>query len=154
MERNNGGMNLYWKRRTYERVGIGGARRRRTKTSVELGGGRRRRSMLQWKVKISPKLQFLRSVSPKRVLARFNEGYIRIMQRLARFLSPAVGGKELGGLPPPEPLVLAYQKRIVERYCTLVAEREWIAAVSGIGAVGGVGAVRGLGAVKGVGAAS
>ncbi|KAK8957773.1 hypothetical protein KSP39_PZI001459 [Platanthera zijinensis] len=113
MERNNGCMKLYWKRRTYERLEIGGARRRREKTTVELGGGRRRRSMLPWKVKILPKLQFLRSVSPKRALARFNEGYIRIMQRLAGFLWPAVGGKELGGLP--EPVELTYHKRIVER---------------------------------------
>ncbi|PKA48400.1 hypothetical protein AXF42_Ash020963 [Apostasia shenzhenica] len=79
------GLKGYWKRITYRSLdgnGAEGARKgRRSKIQLGGGGGSRRRRF--WGIKVSPRLRFLRAVSPKRILKRIRDAYVRMMLGLA-----------------------------------------------------------------------
>ncbi|KAG0488091.1 hypothetical protein HPP92_006902 [Vanilla planifolia] len=115
MECHKGGLKRYWKQRAYGRLDGAGGRRVRNK--VELGGGRRRRF---WRVKISPKFRFVRLLSPRRLLARIRDAYVRMM--LAFASNPALmgyGGDVFDGFQAP---VKEYDERVIlQIYKSLVA---------------------------------
>ncbi|XP_020592654.1 uncharacterized protein LOC110033120 [Phalaenopsis equestris] len=130
----SGGLKGYWKRRPYQRMdfegGTGGRRLRRSK-KVVLGGGKRQRI---WRIKVSPRLRFLRVLSPKRLIAGIRDAYVRMM--LAFASSGAIagyGGDGFGGFNAPP--VKEYDERmIIEIYKSLMTEGKLIAA-SGVGGV-------------------
>lgn len=127
------GLKGYWKRRAYRRVdGEGGTDRRRVrKNKVVLGGGRRRRI---WRIRVSPRLLFLRVFSPKRIIARIRDAYVRMMLAFAH--SGALGGygcDVFAGFQAPP--VKEYDERmIIEIYKSLMAQGQLI-ATSGVGGV-------------------
>ncbi|CAL9047228.1 unnamed protein product [Musa banksii] len=101
MESYKGGLKGYWKRRGYHRADGGQGRRRLCK--AELGGGGRRRRRF-WRIKISPRLGFLRAASPRRILARIRDAYVRMMLGFANCVAYGgygYGGVEVTGLPRP-----------------------------------------------------
>lgn len=133
MEAYKGGLKGYWKRRAYQRLdGRGGGSRRRNR--AELGGGRRRRF---WRIRIAPpRLRFLsRAASPKRLLARIRDAYVRMMLSFASTRAIAAGyavygGDTVAGFGRPQ-LKEYDEKMIVEIYKSLVAQGSLIATAAG-----------------------
>lgn len=129
MEAFRGGLKGYWKRRAYQRLDGGGRRRRR----AVLGGGRRRRF---WRIRVVPRLRFLaRVASPKRLLARIRDAYVRMMLSFASSgaIAAGYGGAAVAGFGRPQ-LKEYDEKMIVEIYKSLVAQGPIIAtAVAGGG---------------------
>lgn len=83
-----------------------------------------------WKVRVVPKIKFLRLTTPKRLLVRLRDAYVNVMLKLAS--SPALA--YAGGMPaargfkPAPPLKEYDEKVIVEIYKTLVAQGRLSAA--------------------------
>ncbi|KAI6694652.1 hypothetical protein NL676_022362 [Syzygium grande] len=123
------GLRGYWRRRSYRRLGGSGSRRRMR--VAELGSTRRRRRRWSWRIKISPKLSWLRSprkflLWPKKLLIWLRDGYVKMMLGIADSrVCGAYGGGSVadaglsgfGRRPPKE-----YDQRvIVEVYKALMA---------------------------------
>ncbi|MQL96059.1 hypothetical protein Taro_028730 [Colocasia esculenta] len=152
MEGYKGGLKGYWKRKRYQRLdGGGGARSRgwrwrsqrpRVQLSAagdqgEGAGGRRRRF---WRIKIAPKLRFLRRAvaAPRQLLTAVRDAYVRMMLRFAnsRVFSAGGGLGYFGGDPAPlgfgPPALKEYdEKMIVEIYKSLMAQGHLVAAGGG-----------------------
>ncbi|KAI0530920.1 hypothetical protein KFK09_000468 [Dendrobium nobile] len=126
------GLKGYWKRRAYKRMdGEGGPGARRVRSMVVLGGGRRRRI---WRLRVSPRLRFLRVLSPKRFIARIRDAYVRMM--LAFASSGAIGGyggDMFAGFEAP-PMKEYDERMILEIYKSLMVRGQLI-ATSGVGGV-------------------
>ncbi|EXB95715.1 hypothetical protein L484_007465 [Morus notabilis] len=113
------GLRGYWKRRGYERLnGSGSRRRKRSLDSI-----RKKRS---WRIRIAPKLGFLRRVpSPKKLLVWLRDAYVKLMLGFAnsRVCSTGYGsaicGDGIGGFGRG-PLKEYDDKMIVEIYKSLV----------------------------------
>lgn len=136
----------YWRRKKYVRLD-GYDRRSWRRRRVEVatmggtggGGGSDRRSGGRkrfWRIRIVPRLRFLRLSTPKRLLIRLRDAYVNMMLRLAN--SPALagaGGYSYGAPAMPVRKVKEYdEKMIVEIYKTLVAQGRLLAidpAISG-----------------------
>lgn len=127
MESYNGGLRGFWKRRGYQRSDGGVAPRRRRLDTVELGGGgeripRRSRRARLLRIKIYPRLAFLRlrrAASPRRILARIRDAYVRMMLALSSAIPPGLpyGGEGLG----MQPIVKEYDEMmLVETYKALI----------------------------------
>ncbi|KAI3414379.1 uncharacterized protein J3R85_016378, partial [Psidium guajava] len=118
------GLRGYWRRRTYRRLGGSGSRRRMP--VVELGSARRRR---RWscRIKVSPKLGFLRSPKkfllwPKKFLIWLRDGYVNMMLGFADSRVGGAYGADVGlsGFGR-RPLKEYDQRVIVEVYKALIA---------------------------------
>ncbi|OAY77340.1 hypothetical protein ACMD2_01747 [Ananas comosus] len=161
-----GGLKGYWRRRAYHRLDAAGSdlrRRRRRVERAELGGGERRRRPF-WRVRIAPRLRFLRSASPRRWLAKIRDAYVRMMLGFAS--SAAIGpaglgyGFGFGFAGDPTGAAFAPQRRkeydekvLVEIYRSILAQGPIVAAATaGVGA--GVGVAVGAGALEIVPAAT
>ncbi|XP_074588630.1 uncharacterized protein LOC141844496 [Curcuma longa] len=131
MESNKGGLKGFWKRRGYHRVDGAGASRRRRLAIAELGGGgegaparsSRRRF---WRIKISPRLVLLRlrrAASPRRILARIRDAYVRMMLSLSSVVPAGVAyGGDVWGMGFGVPMVKEYDEKVlVEIYKSLIA---------------------------------
>ncbi|XP_018817999.1 uncharacterized protein LOC108989012 [Juglans regia] len=84
------GLRGYWRRRGYEKLN-GSGHRRRTR-SGQLGSSRARLRFWRWRIKITPKLRVLRLPSPKSLLVRLRDWYVKLMLRLANSRVCSVGG--------------------------------------------------------------
>ncbi|XP_020085962.1 uncharacterized protein LOC109708574 [Ananas comosus] len=151
-----GGLKGYWRRRAYHRLDAAGSdlrRRRRRVERAELGGGERRRRPF-WRVRIAPRLRFLRSASPRRWLAKIRDAYVRMMLGFAS--SAAIGpaglgyGFGFGFAGDPTGAAFAPQRR--KEYDEKVLVEIVAAATAGVGA--GVGVAVGAGALEIVPAAT
>lgn len=109
--------------------GTGGRRVRRNK--VVLGGRRRRRV---WRIRVSPRLRFLRVLSPKRLITRIRDVYVRMMLAFANSgVMGVYGGDAFAGFQAPP--VKEYDERmIIEIYKSLMAQGQ-LFATSGVGVV-------------------
>ncbi|KAJ8500554.1 hypothetical protein OPV22_011106 [Ensete ventricosum] len=131
MESYKGGLKGYWKRRGYHRADGGRGRRRLCKAELGEGGRRRRRF---WRIKISPRLGFLRAASPRRILARIRDAYVRMMLGFANSVAYGgygygygYGGVEVTRLARPA-LKEYDEKMLVEIYKSLVVRGPIVAA--------------------------
>ncbi|XP_042991304.1 uncharacterized protein LOC122318183 isoform X1 [Carya illinoinensis] len=84
------GLRGYWRRRGYEKLN-GSGHRRRTR-SGQLGSSRWRSRFWRWRIKITPRLRVLRLPSPKSLLVRLRDWYVKLMLRLANSRVCSVGG--------------------------------------------------------------
>uniref|UniRef100_A0A804KK13 Uncharacterized protein n=2 Tax=Musa acuminata subsp. malaccensis TaxID=214687 RepID=A0A804KK13_MUSAM len=122
MKSDKGGLKEYWKRPEHRG---GGDEGRRRLCRAELGGGGHRRRF--WRLKISPRLGFLRATSPQRILPQIRDAYVRMMLRFARATPLGVtyggggGGAGAAGFAR-EPLREYDEKVLVEIYKSLVAD--------------------------------
>lgn len=113
----------YWKRRGYERINGSGRRRQ---TQVELGGTAPRRRF--WRIKIKPKLKFLKKASPKKFLVWLRDAYVKMMLRMADYSAVGTGYGGLFGADAISPFgrgqLKEYdEKMIIEIYKSLAAEQ-------------------------------
>lgn len=122
------GLRGYWKRKGYEKLNGSGSRRRwrwRRSRRAELGSTRRKRS---WRIRIAPKLGFLRRVpSPKKLLVWLRDAYVKLMLGFAnsRVCSSAgyggaTWGNGIGGGFGRGPLKEYDDKMIIEIYKSLM----------------------------------
>lgn len=76
------GIRGYWKKRTYQKLNRSSRRRRRL---AQIGFGSTQNTRRRfWRIKISPKLRFLRKFpSPKKLLIRLRDAYVNMMLGLA-----------------------------------------------------------------------
>ncbi|KAL5560956.1 hypothetical protein UlMin_030703 [Ulmus minor] len=116
------GFKGYWKKRGYEKLNGSGSRRRMNR--VQLGGSIRRRRT--WRIKIAPKLSFLRKVgSPKKLLVWLRDAYVKLMLGFAtsRVCSTGYGGvigcDGIGGFRR-DPLKEYDEKMLVQIYKSMV----------------------------------
>lgn len=131
----------YWRRKKYVRLD-GSDRRSRRWSRVEVatmggtagggGGGSHRRSGGRkrfWRIRIVPRLRFLRLSTPKRLLIRLRDAYVNMMLRLANSPALAAAGRySYGGPAMPVRTVKEYdEKMIVEIYKSLVAQGRLLA---------------------------
>ncbi|KAJ0978531.1 hypothetical protein J5N97_014005 [Dioscorea zingiberensis] len=126
MERFNGGLKAYWKRRgAYERLVTPAGRRwrRRRVDRAELGEGGWRGVRIRTRV-----WRRLRRATPRRILAWIRDAYVRMMLALAS--SATVGGAYGVGFGMAPVKEYYDEKVLVEIYRTVLARR-------GILAVGG-----------------
>lgn len=147
MESNKGGLKGFWKRRGYHRVDGGGASRRRRLPTAEFGGGgegdpcrngcgrRRRRRSSFWRIKISPRLVLLRlrrAASPRRILARIRDAYVRMMFALSSAVPAGVAyGGDVWGMSFGVPMVKEYDEKVlVEIYKSLIVSSTPTAATA------------------------
>ncbi|KAK8928411.1 hypothetical protein KSP39_PZI017377 [Platanthera zijinensis] len=128
-----GGLQGYWRRTAYRRLdGEDGPSRRKVRSStIELGGGRRRRF---WRIRASPRLRFLRVISPTRILSRIRDAYVRMM--LAFASSGALGSYGGDGMDAFYALpIKEYDERmILELYKSVISQGQLI-PTRGIGSV-------------------
>ncbi|WOK96090.1 hypothetical protein Cni_G04797 [Canna indica] len=140
MESYKGGLKGYWKRRGYHHAEGGGGQGRRHVHRAELGGGRRRRRRRWfWRIKVSPRFNFLRAASPVRILARIRDAYVRMMLRLANATPVGVGyyAGDPGMRFVRPPLKEYDEKVLVEVYKSLIAQGSLVpSALSASAAVG------------------
>ncbi|WOL06676.1 hypothetical protein Cni_G15410 [Canna indica] len=125
MESYKGRLKGFWRRRHYHRA-AGGQTHRRRFNRAELGGGEGRRRF--WRIKISPRIASLRAVSPRRILARIRDAYVRMMLSFSGAVPAGVtyagygfgagnGGTGFARPPPKE-----YDERVlVQIYKSLIA---------------------------------
>lgn len=127
-------MKVYWRRRRYER--LDGSTRRRKKNWIQLGERGRKRF---GRLRIKPRLRWLRLASPKRLLIKLRDAYVRMMLSFANssvfsggFSFGAYDGVGAMGFGAP-PLKEYDEKIIVEIYKTLVAQQQLMTAKEGAG---------------------
>ncbi|KAL5996275.1 hypothetical protein ACLOJK_026349 [Asimina triloba] len=122
------GLRGYLKRKHYERLGGSGRRARSKPVRAELGRTHSRKRF--WRIRISPKLRFVRALSPKKFLVRIRDAYVKMMLGFAN--SHALrGGFSYGfevdpraiGFGRPQPKEYD-EKVLVEIYKSLVAQRQ------------------------------
>uniref|UniRef100_A0A0E0HDA3 Uncharacterized protein n=1 Tax=Oryza nivara TaxID=4536 RepID=A0A0E0HDA3_ORYNI len=131
-----GGIKAYWKRRGYGRLDPASSAHRRPRLpTAELGDGRGAaggagRWRRGWRVRRHGLgRRILRALSPRRLLARLRDAYVRGMLRLASSAAVAGGGSALyggpaGGADPfgrPRPLREYDEKALVEIYRSILA---------------------------------
>ncbi|CAN6342336.1 unnamed protein product [Urochloa humidicola] len=147
-----GGIKAYWKRRGYDRLDAAAAQRRPRLPTAELGGGgsgaepppppdpssssssSRRPRRRGWRVRRrvgAAGRRLLRALSPRRLLARLRDAYVKAMLRLAS--SAAVAGYGSAGpyctaadpFARPRPITRDYdEKALVEIYRAILAHGE------------------------------
>ncbi|CAN6468294.1 unnamed protein product [Victoria cruziana] len=127
------GIRRYWRRKRYERLDGGGSRRRGRVEAARMGGRRR-----GWRIKLTPKIRLfrfaLRLPSPKALLLRLRDGYVRMMLSLSNSrvfvaggasgaLGAGFGGQPVGSCRPfgQGPIKEYDEKVLVEIYRSLVA---------------------------------
>uniref|UniRef100_A0A0E0DQG0 Uncharacterized protein n=1 Tax=Oryza meridionalis TaxID=40149 RepID=A0A0E0DQG0_9ORYZ len=126
-----GGIKAYWKRRGYGRLDPASSAHRRPRLpTAELGDGSAagagragwRARWRGWRVRRRGLgRRILRALSPRRLLARLRDAYVRGMLRLASSAAVAGGG---GGADPfarPRPLREYDEKALVEIYRSILA---------------------------------
>ncbi|KAI3787494.1 hypothetical protein L1987_42002 [Smallanthus sonchifolius] len=104
------GVNGYWRRRRYERLG-----------GKSRGGSGLKWRKRFWRIRIVRKLKLKLSYSPKKLLTGIRDGYVNMMMRMAN--SPVVAGtggygEAKFGMKPRE--YVYDEKVIMEIYKTLV----------------------------------
>lgn len=88
-----------------------------------LGRPRRRRRF--WRIRLAPRLAFLRRVAsaPARLLRGIQRGYVRMMLRFAGAMGGSTAPGMMGGYPLPRPSLKEYDEKVlVEIYRALVAQ--------------------------------
>jgi hypothetical protein len=135
-----GGLKAYWKRRGYDRIDAAGAQRRPRLPTAELGGGaeghdasvpaRQPRMRRGWRMRgRGLGRRVLRSLSPRRLLARLRDAYVNAMLRLASSAAPYCTAED--PFTQPRPLVREYdEKALVEIYRSILARGEAAPVVS------------------------
>ncbi|KAK1316304.1 hypothetical protein QJS10_CPA05g00306 [Acorus calamus] len=136
------GIKGYWRRRSYERLDGYGRRRRRVQLAKlggensRRGGGSsdRRKGRRFWRIRVRPRF---RLASPRRILARLRDGYVKMMMAFAN--SRVFGGGGGGGISFygggggdfagfGRPVLKEYdEKVIVQIYKSLVAQGQLLA---------------------------
>lgn len=129
-------MRVYWRRRRYER--LDGSTRSRKKNKVQLGEKGRKRF---GRIKIKPRFRWLRLVSPKKLLIKLRDGYVKMMLSFANSAALSGGygygsgfgiGEGVGAMGLGRPPLKEYdEKMIVEIYKSLVAQQQLMAAKEG-----------------------
>ena len=123
-----GGLKQYWKRKEYQRLDGSAAGSRRRSNRVELGDGRRRRRF--WRIRISPRLRFLRRLpSPRRILARIRDAYVKMMLGLASSAGGYGYGHAVNGFGQQQ-LKEYDQRMLVEVYKSILAQGHPFAAAN------------------------
>lgn len=133
------GLRRYWRRKRYERLDGGGSRRRGRVEAARMGGRKR-----GWRIKMTPKIRLFRFTlslpSPKAMLLRLRDGYIRLMLSIsnsrvfaaggAGALGTGFGGQPIGNCRPfgAAPIKEYDEKVLVEIYKSLVARGQLPAA--------------------------
>ncbi|RWR94603.1 hypothetical protein CKAN_02390400 [Cinnamomum micranthum f. kanehirae] len=111
----------YWRRKDYER--LDGSNRFHKKNRVELGRTLRKKRF--WRIKSIPRVRFFRVSSPKNLLARLRDAYVRMMLGFASSagsISYGGGGRTTGF---DRPALKEYdEKVIVEIYKSLMAHQQ------------------------------
>lgn len=127
-------MRVYWRRRRYER--LEGSTRSRKKNRVQLGEKGRKRF---GRIKIKPRFRWLRLVSPKKLLIKLRDGYVKMMLSFANSAALSGGygygygsgfgiGEGVGAVGLGRPPLKEYdEKVIVEIYKSLVAQKQLMA---------------------------
>ncbi|KAG6501702.1 uncharacterized protein LOC121994429 [Zingiber officinale] len=139
MESNKGGLKGFWKRRGYHRSDGGVTSRRRLIDTVELGGGgeripprRSRRARLS-RIKIYPRIAFLRlrrAASPRRILGRIRDAYVRMMLKLSNAFPRDIYGEEGFGM---QPMGKEYDEKVLfETYKAVMSSSACTASVAGL----------------------
>ncbi|XP_074569238.1 uncharacterized protein LOC141825749 [Curcuma longa] len=139
MESYKGGLKGFWKRRGYHRSDGGVAPRRRRLDTVELGGGgeripRRSRRARLLRIKIHPRIAFLRlrrAASPRRILSRIRDAYVRMMLGLSSAIPRGISNDGEGfGM---QPMVKERDEKVfVETYKALIASSATTASVAAL----------------------
>ncbi|XP_074591246.1 uncharacterized protein LOC141847165 [Curcuma longa] len=117
-----GGLQGYWKRRAC----AGTSRRRRSLPEADLGRGgagaarRGSRSSWSWRIKAAPRMSFFGAgaTSPRRLIARFRDAYVRMMLGFARAAHTSTAPRVTAR--PPQLKEYDDEKVIVEIYKSLV----------------------------------
>ncbi|XP_010268077.1 PREDICTED: uncharacterized protein LOC104605142 [Nelumbo nucifera] len=112
----------YWKRREYERLDGSGRRR---KARVELTTVRLNRRKRFWRIRITPKLRLIRIPSPKKLLIRLRDAYVRMMLGFANtgVFSNGFGGGGAVGAGFARPPLKEYDEAVlVQIYKSLMAQ--------------------------------
>lgn len=117
----------YWRRKDYER--LEGSNRRHKKNRVELGLVRRKRRF--WRMKSIPKIQLFRLGSPKQLLIRLRDAYVRMMLAFAN----GVGGGRTTGFGGPA-LKEYDEKVIMEIYKSLMVQQQLMGGRDGAPKIG------------------
>ncbi|XP_052191514.1 uncharacterized protein LOC127800754 [Diospyros lotus] len=118
------GLKGYWRRRGYEKLN-GGGRRRKTRVELARAGGGSSRRRRFWRIKITPKLRFSFSFSPKKLLIGLRDAYVNFMLRIAN--SPVISTGYGGGFDDSvsgfgrRPIKEYDERMIVEIYKSLLA---------------------------------
>lgn len=130
-------MRVYWRRRRYER--LDGSTRSRKKNRVQLGEKGRKRFF--GRIKIKPRFRWLRLVSPKKLLIKLRDGYVKMMLSFANSAAMSGGygygngfgiGEGVGAMGLGRPPLKEYdEKMIVEIYKSLVAQQQLMATKEG-----------------------
>ncbi|XP_058742607.1 uncharacterized protein LOC131615124 [Vicia villosa] len=91
------GLKEYWERKGYRRINRSGHRRRINKVELGNGTGQTRKARFwRWKIKLSPKIRINRIPSPKKLLIRARDAYVRMMMGLANSRVMTVSGSAGG----------------------------------------------------------
>ncbi|XP_010259720.1 PREDICTED: uncharacterized protein LOC104599049 [Nelumbo nucifera] len=122
------GFRGYWKRRKYERLDGAGPRR---KTRVELAGAGSNRRRRFWRIRVTPKLRFFHHLSPKKLLIRLRDAYVKMMLGFANsrvFSAGFGGGGAVGaGFGFGRPSLKEYDEKVlIEIYKSLMAQRQLV----------------------------
>ena len=137
MEGYGGGLGSYWRRKKYSRL-FGGRENRlrveRGRRRVVLGNPpeeKKTKPRRLWRIRISRRLKVLREViSPRRLLTRLRDAYVRMMMSLAGSGSFSSGGPIdfYGGGRAAASLKEYDERMIVQIYKSLVAEKHLVPA--------------------------
>ncbi|KAJ6334437.1 hypothetical protein OIU78_011340 [Salix suchowensis] len=87
-------MKGYWSRRGYERINGSGRIRRNRPAEMGSGTTTSRRRRFTWRIKVRPKLKFLKMSSPKKVFVWLRDAYVKMMLRFGN--SRAIGDAGYG----------------------------------------------------------
>ncbi|KAK1291151.1 hypothetical protein QJS10_CPB17g01189 [Acorus calamus] len=133
------GIKGYWRRRSYERLDGSGRRRRRVQLAKlggqnRSGGGAnsdRRKGRRFWRIRMRPRF---RLASPRRILARLRDGYVKMMMAFANSRVFGGGGISFyggGGGDFPgfgRPALKEYDEKVIlQIYKSLVAQGQLLA---------------------------
>nr|GEV18610.1 hypothetical protein [Tanacetum cinerariifolium]GEV18611.1 hypothetical protein [Tanacetum cinerariifolium] len=118
------GVKGYWRRRGYKRL------------DTDESGSKRPRRMWAWKIRMPIKfrLKFKIKFSPKKLIAKVQEGYVKIMMRVANsraVTSGGIGGYGGGGRPEfgMRPIKEYDEKMIIQMYNSLVMKQAQMMAL-------------------------